>query len=59
MKFQAKYQGKWIAAKNDKVIADASTLEKLIKKVQQKEDVSKLKFSLVPKGYMAGLNMMQ
>ena len=54
MKFQAKYQGKWIAAKNGKIIADAGSLEKLMKKVKPKEDVSKLKFSLVPKGYMAG-----
>lgn len=55
MKFQAKYQGKWVAAKNDKIIADADSLNQLLKKVGGKEDPRELKFSLVPKGYIAGL----
>lgn len=54
MKFQAKHLGKWVAAKNDKIIADASSLNKLIQKVQKTEDPGKLKFSLVPKGFIAG-----
>lgn len=54
MKFIAKHQGKWVAAKNDKIIADASTLTKLIKKVEKTEHPDNLKFSLVPKGYIAG-----
>lgn len=53
MKFQARHQGKWIAAKNNKIIANANTLNKLMQKVQ-KEDHKDLKFSLVPKGYIAG-----
>lgn len=54
MVFQAKHQGKWVAAKNDKIVADANTLNKLLKKVQKTEDPKDLKFSLVPKGYIAG-----
>jgi hypothetical protein len=54
MTFEAKHQGKWIAAKNDKIIADASSLNKLMRKVQSTENPGNLKFSLVPKGFMAG-----
>ena len=54
MKFQAKHQGKWVAAKDDKIIADADSLNKLMQKVQKTEDPKDLKFSLVPRGYIAG-----
>lgn len=54
MKFELKHQGKWVAAKDDKIIADASSLNKLIEKVEKKEDPKTLKFSLVPKGFIAG-----
>lgn len=54
MKFQAKHQGKWVAAKNDKIIAEAKSLNKLVDKVQKTEDPENLKFSLVPKGFIAG-----
>lgn len=54
MKFREKHQGKWVAAKDDKIIADASSLNKLMQKVQKIEDPKDLKFSLVPKGYIAG-----
>lgn len=54
MKFETKHQGKWIAAKNDKIIADSTSLNKLMQKVQKTEDPNNLKFSLVPKGFIAG-----
>ena len=54
MKFQPRHQGKWVAAKDDKIIADADSLNKLMKKVQKTEDPKNLKFSLVPRGYIAG-----
>lgn len=54
MKFKAKHQGKWVAAKDDKIIADATTLNKLMQKIQRTEDPKNLKFSLVPKGFIAG-----
>lgn len=54
MKFEAKHQGKWVAAKNDKIIANASSLNKLMQKVTKTENPGNLKFSLVPKGFIAG-----
>lgn len=54
MIFQAKHAGKWVAAKGDKIIADAKTLTKLMAKVKKKEDPKKLEYSLVPRGYIAG-----
>lgn len=54
MKFQAKHQGKWVAAKDDKIIADANSLSKLIEKLQKTKAPKNLKFSLVPRGYIAG-----
>lgn len=38
MKFKLKHQGRWVAAKNDKIIADAASLTKLVQKVQRTED---------------------
>ncbi|NIA02361.1 MAG: hypothetical protein GWP15_03180 [Nitrospirae bacterium] len=54
MKFEAKHQGKWVAAKDDKIIANAPSLNKLMQKIQKKENPDNLKFSLVPKGFIAG-----
>ena len=54
MKFQKQHLGKWVAAKDDKIIADAKSLNKLLQKVQKTENPNNLKFSLVPKGYIAG-----
>lgn len=54
MKFEPKHQGKWVAAKDDKIIADATSLNKLVQKVQRTENPKDLKFSLVPKGFIAG-----
>ncbi len=51
MTFQAKHQGKWVAAKNDKIIAVGKSLKKLMQKVKNHGD---FKFSLVPKGFIAG-----
>lgn len=54
MKFEAKHQGKWVAAKDEKIIADATSLNKLMQKIQKTENPNNLKFSLVPKGFIAG-----
>jgi hypothetical protein len=54
MKFGPQHQGKWVAAKNDKIIADSTSLTKLMQKIQKTEDPKFLKFSLVPKGFIAG-----
>ena len=54
MIFKAKHQGKWVAAKNEKIIADSKSLTKLIEKVKKTENPDNLVFSLVPKGFIAG-----
>lgn len=54
MKFQAKHLGKWVAAKNDKIIAVADSLKRVMQKAKKMETLEDLKFSLVPKGYIAG-----
>ncbi len=51
MKFNAQHQGKWVAAKNNKIIAVGKSLKKLMQKVK---NPGSFKFSLVPKGYIAG-----
>ena len=54
MKFKVEHQGKWVAAKGEEIIADADSLKKLIKKVSKNTGSQNLKFSLVPKGFIAG-----
>ena len=54
MKFQKKHLGKWVAAKDETIIADAKSLNLLMRKVQKRKDPQNLKFILVPKGYIAG-----
>jgi hypothetical protein len=54
MKFEAKYSGKWVATKNNKVIASGKSLNKLVKKVEKKKDSEKYRYTLVPKGLIAG-----
>lgn len=54
MKFQSIHAGKWVAAKDDKVIASDKTLGKLKKKIGIKESAEEIKFVLIPKGYIAG-----
>lgn len=55
MKFERKYAGKWVAAKDDKVIAADKTLTKLVKKIKgSKEKDDNVRFALIPKGFIAG-----
>ncbi len=55
MKFEVKYSGKWVAIKNEAVIASDSTLKKLTKKVKDENGSKKnLRFTLIPKGLIAG-----
>jgi hypothetical protein len=54
MKFDKKYLGKWVASKDDKVIASDKTLTKLREKIGKKEIMEQIKFVLVPKAYIAG-----
>lgn len=51
MKFEAKHLGKWVAIKNEKVVASGTSLKKLTKKVETQKNV---RFTLIPKGLIAG-----
>jgi hypothetical protein len=54
MKIEKKYLGKWVAAKNDKIIAADKTLTKLREKVGKKENMEQIKFALIPASFIAG-----
>lgn len=54
MLVEAKYCGKWIAIKNEKVIGVDKTLKKLMKKISFKEKDRTIAFTPVPKGYITG-----
>jgi len=53
MKFGKEYLGKWVAIDNEKIVASDKTLTKLTKKLGEKES-QKLRFTLIPKGIIAG-----
>ncbi len=53
MKYAAQYAGKWVAAKENKILASGTTLRRVKEKVK-KEDPEKVRFVLIPKGIMAG-----
>lgn len=57
MIFEAKYAGRWVVEKNDKVIASAKTFSAVEKKVKDRRDSKQLIFTLVPKGYMTGFSV--
>ena len=54
MKFDKQYLGKWVAAKNEKVVDFDKTLVKLRKKVDSRKDKDELRFVLIPQGHIAG-----
>lgn len=54
LKFDSKYSGKWVAVKNDKVVASGPTLTMLTKKIASRRDASGMRFTLIPKGLIAG-----
>lgn len=53
MKFDKKYTGKWVAVKNDKVVASDLTLTKLSKKLGTKNS-QEYRITLIPKGLISG-----
>lgn len=54
MKIEKKYAGKWVAIKSEKVVASDVTLTKLTKKVETRKDSPALRYTLIPKGFIAG-----
>ena len=53
MKYAAQYAGKWVAAKENKILASGTTL-RIVKEKVKKEHPEEIRFVLVPKGIMAG-----
>ncbi|MCF7846138.1 MAG: DUF5678 domain-containing protein [Candidatus Peribacteraceae bacterium] len=54
MKFKAEHAGKWIVAKDGKIVAVDKTLTRVKKQVVSRGDFSELRFALVPRGHIAG-----
>ena len=54
MHFDVEHAGKWVAMKKQKVVDSGKSLKVLMKKVNKREDKSTIRYSLVPKGCMAG-----
>lgn len=52
MEFDKKYFGKWVATKNDKILAADKTLTNLMKKVKKEKDMEQVKFTLIPGTYI-------
>lgn len=49
MIFSKKNAGKWVASKNEKVVATSKNLKTLLKKVEKRDDRASIVFDLVPK----------
>lgn len=54
MKIEKKFQGQWVAIKNEKVVESDKTLKKLNKKTEGRKDKNSLYFTLIPNGLIAG-----
>lgn len=53
MKYSSQYAGKWVAAKENKILASATTFRAVKEKVK-KENPEDVRFVLIPKGIIAG-----
>ncbi len=54
MKYGKACAGKWVASKDDKIIAIDKSFAKLQLKLKNRKDKKILMYSLVPKGYIVG-----
>jgi len=54
MKYGKVHAGKWVAAKNEKILGYATTFAKLKLKMNKRKDSKTLEYSLVPKGFIVG-----
>ena len=55
MEFQKEHAGKWVAIKGKKVVDMGSSLRALTKRAEKRSDKSNIRYSLVPKGCIAGI----
>ena len=55
MSYGKQYAGKWVAAKNEKIVGSDTTLTQLVLKMKkERKDSKTLVYSLVPKGFIVG-----
>ena len=54
MKISNQYAGKWIASRQEKIVASSKSLKALMSKLKTKKDHGKVIYTLVPKGLIAG-----
>lgn len=54
MKFTKAHAGKWVATKNEKVVATDKGFLSLFKKMKARKDSDQISFDLVPKGKITG-----
>lgn len=53
MKYGPQYAGKWVAARENKILASGRTL-RIVKEKVKKENSEEVRFVLIPKGTIAG-----
>ena len=54
MRYTRQHAGKWVAVKDQKVIASGKEFAQLREKVAARKDAASIRFSLVPKGMITG-----
>lgn len=55
MKYTKQQAGKWVAVKENKVIATGKDFAPLQRKIVKRKDSADVRFSLVPKGMITGM----
>lgn len=56
MEFGKNYSGQWVATKGEKIIVSGKNLRSLMGRVKKRKDRDSLRYSLVPKGCIAGFH---
>jgi len=54
MEFTKEHTGKWVAVKNNSVVAVAVSFPKLKEKIKNRKDKKNISYNLIPSGSMAG-----
>ena len=54
MKFTKQHSGKWVAVKNERVIASDPSYENLRNRLKNRPDRTTISVDLIPKGYLTG-----
>lgn len=54
MKFTKDHAGKWVATKGKKVIDSGRSLKAVMGRMKKRKDADDVRYSLVPKGCIAG-----